>query len=153
VSSSSAFEDETVVINLDSGNYYTLDAMAAALWERLNESVALGGLIAETQRDYTGDPAEIEQAVREYVGLLLSEQLVRPVVVPPRRSAAAGPSRSQRGAGRGEGRKATFALRSSASTTTWQKCFSSTRCTTWTAPAGRRRPRPGAMLPPSWRTT
>jgi len=77
------FEDETVVINLDSGNYYTLDAMAAALWERLNESVALGGLIAETQRDYTGDPAEIERAVREYVGLLLSEQLVRPVVVPP----------------------------------------------------------------------
>jgi len=77
------FEDETVVINLDSGNYYTLDAMAAALWERLNESVALGGLIAETQRDYAGDPAEIEQAVREFVGVLLSEQLVRPVVAPP----------------------------------------------------------------------
>ena len=77
------FEDETVVINLDSGNYYTLDAMAAAVWERLNESVPLGALVGELQRDYTGDPAEIERAIREFVGLLLSEQLVRPVVAPP----------------------------------------------------------------------
>ena len=77
------FEDETVVINLDSGNYYTLDAMAAAVWERLNESVPLRALIGELQRDYSGDPGEIERAIREFVGLLLSEQLVRPVVSPP----------------------------------------------------------------------
>src|SRR5262245_2809058 len=76
------FEDETVVINLDSGNYYTLDAMAAAVWERLNESIGLGALTAEIQRDYTGDAAEIAQAIREFVGLLLSEQLVRPVLAP-----------------------------------------------------------------------
>jgi hypothetical protein len=76
------FEDETVVINLDSGNYYTLDAMAAAVWERLNESVPLGVLVGEVQRDYTGDPAEIGRAIREFVGLLLSEQLVRPVAQP-----------------------------------------------------------------------
>jgi hypothetical protein len=100
------FEDETVVINLDSGNYYTLDAMAAALWERLNESVALGGLIAETQRDYAGDPAEIEQAVREFVGVLLSEQLVRPVVAPPpaeRGSRAEADRNGAPGAGRPKG--------------------------------------------------
>lgn len=74
------FEDETVVINLDSGRYYTLDPVGAEVWRRLNQGVALDQMIAEVQRDYEGDAAVIESSVREFVELLLSEQLMRPTM-------------------------------------------------------------------------
>ncbi len=72
------FEDETVVINLDSGRYYTLDPMGAEVWRCLNQGVALDQLIAAFRRDYDGDADLIEASVREFVALLLSEQLMRP---------------------------------------------------------------------------
>ena len=90
------FEDETVVINLDSGRYYTLDAMGAAVWMRLNDVVALDELIAECRRDYDGDPATIEAALREFVALLLSEQLLRPGTGEARPAAPGPPARPTR---------------------------------------------------------
>jgi hypothetical protein len=74
------FEDETVVINLDSGHYYTLDTVGAIIWKRLCESASLARIAAELKRDFDGDGAAIEQAVRDFVGLLLGEQLVRPAL-------------------------------------------------------------------------
>ena len=74
------FEDETVVINLDSGHYYTLNAAGAAVWTRINESVALDALVAEQQRAYDGPPEAIAHSIREFISLLIGEQLIRPVV-------------------------------------------------------------------------
>ena len=84
------FEDETVVINLDSGHYYTLDTVGAIVWQRITDSTSLASVVAELQRSFDGEPAAIAQAVRDFVGLLLGEQLIRPVVggVPANDSAA-----------------------------------------------------------------
>ena len=73
------FADETVVINLDSGHYYTLDAIGATLWERVTGAAALDDVVEEFRRDYDGDPAAIDASIREFVAQLLSEQLIRPV--------------------------------------------------------------------------
>jgi Coenzyme PQQ synthesis protein D (PqqD) len=73
------FEDETVVINLDSGHYYTLDTVGAFVWARLNDAVAVERVIRELQHDFAGDPAAIDASIREFIGLLVSEQLIRPV--------------------------------------------------------------------------
>jgi hypothetical protein len=77
------FEDETVVINLDSGHYYTLDTVGAIVWQRITDSNSLGRVVAELQSSFDGEPAEIAQAVRDFVGLLLGEQLIRPVIGAP----------------------------------------------------------------------
>ena len=74
------FEDETVVINLDSGHYYTLDTVGAIVWQRLTDAASLGCIVAELQSDFEGESAAIEQAIRDFVGLLLGEQLIRPAV-------------------------------------------------------------------------
>jgi len=84
------FDDETVVINLDSGHYYTLNLVGARLWERLTGAIPLDEIIEDCQRDYDGDPPSIEAAVREFVSLLLSEQLLRPLASPPPRGARDG---------------------------------------------------------------
>ena len=85
------FEDETVVINLDSGHYYTLDTVGAIVWQRITDSTSLASVVAELHHSFDGEPAAIAQAVRDFVGLLLGEQLIRAVVggVPANGSAAA----------------------------------------------------------------
>jgi hypothetical protein len=94
------FEDETVVINLDSGHYYTLDAVGAAIWQRLTGPASLAGVVAELQREYEGDPGVIEAAIREFAGLLLGEQLIRPRVVDAAGIGATAPQRGSNGAAR-----------------------------------------------------
>jgi hypothetical protein len=74
------FEDETVVINLDTGHYYTLDSVGAIIWTRIEEGVGVEAIVAEFQEDFSGELSVIEDAVRGFVSLMVVEQLIRPRV-------------------------------------------------------------------------
>jgi hypothetical protein len=79
------FEDETVLIQLDSGRYYTLDRVGSLVWELLARPLAVGGVAAALARAFRTEPVAVEAAVRELIGQLEGEQLLR-----PRTDAAAG---------------------------------------------------------------
>lgn len=54
---------ETVLMNPQLGEYYTLDSIAADIWRRLEGGIVLHELIRTLALDYSGDPGEIQADV------------------------------------------------------------------------------------------
>ena len=71
-------EGEVVIINLDSGAYYSLDQAGAALWGELEQGAGTADLAAYLAAHYTVGSAEAEAAVSALVAALTAEDLVRP---------------------------------------------------------------------------
>lgn len=60
---SAEINGETVLMSVDHGRYFTLDAVGSDIWARLEEPVAARDLVMALAADYMGDPAEIEADV------------------------------------------------------------------------------------------
>ncbi len=60
---SSPVGDETVLMSLERGNYYGLDAIATDIWHRLENPVSIGGLCAQLVTEYEADLPAIQQDV------------------------------------------------------------------------------------------
>jgi Coenzyme PQQ synthesis protein D (PqqD) len=70
-----AFEDETVLINLDSGNYYSFAGSGALIWDRLVRGDSVSSVIDNLQERF-GNKDGIAPAVEEFVRELVEENLV-----------------------------------------------------------------------------
>ncbi len=77
------FDDELVLINLDTGNYYSFESVGAYIWDFVQDGFSYAEIIAEVSGCYRGDPATIENAVNEFVNKLLEEGLIVPDGVQP----------------------------------------------------------------------
>jgi hypothetical protein len=73
------FDGEAVIINLESGNYYSLQYSAEYLWNRLASGVNVSRLIAELAEYYSMEPADVEAFLEPFIGQLLEEDLLREV--------------------------------------------------------------------------
>lgn len=73
---SEIFDDEVVIINMDSGSYYSLDQSGAALWQQLQQGATIAELIAGVAKAYVVNPNEITPAVQQFVAELEQEQLI-----------------------------------------------------------------------------
>jgi len=71
------FDDEVVLINLDSGNYYSIDAVAVNIWERIGTGTKVRGIAEGISQAYQGDRKAIEQVVYQFVEELHQEGLIR----------------------------------------------------------------------------
>lgn len=71
-------EGETVLVNLDSGNYYSLDGVGAGVWGLLEQGVHVEGIIEWVAGRYTGNRDEIKKAIYELINELQREQLIVP---------------------------------------------------------------------------
>lgn len=69
-------EGETVMVNLDSGNYYSLDNIGAEIWGLIENKIGVNGIIEDIACRYTGKREEIERAVSDLVNELLQEALI-----------------------------------------------------------------------------
>jgi hypothetical protein len=72
-------DGETVIVNLDSGNYYSLDAIGADIWDSVGKGVSVDHIIEDISCRYSGKREEIERAVRLFVNGLLQESLISPL--------------------------------------------------------------------------
>lgn len=70
------FDDEVVVINMASGSYYALDAIALGIWNLVQEQHPLHRIVEATQQVYKGEPDAIESAVKAFVDDLEQEDLI-----------------------------------------------------------------------------
>ena len=68
--------DEVVVINLDSGRYYSLEGAGAALWEALVAGAPLEAVSEAVEARFAGERAEIDSAVAAVVAELEAEGLI-----------------------------------------------------------------------------
>ena len=73
-----ALEHEVMVVNLDNGYYYVMEGTGADLWPWLTAGASVPEAAAALARQYSGERAEIEAAVRAFVAQLAGEALLTP---------------------------------------------------------------------------
>jgi hypothetical protein len=67
---------ETVIVNLDTGNYYSLDKIGVEIWTSIEKHIPLHEIIEDISRRYEGNGTLIEQAVIQLVNELNQENLI-----------------------------------------------------------------------------
>lgn len=77
--------DETILMVPKQECYVGMNAVAAAVWKRLETPTTVGALISELQRAYQGDPARIATDVMALLDKMISLDLLT-VVEPSARS-------------------------------------------------------------------
>jgi hypothetical protein len=69
-------DGEAIMINLVTGNYYSLDTTGAEIWELLEQSVAVDDIITVLGLRYDAPKEIIHKAVDDLLTKLLREQLI-----------------------------------------------------------------------------
>ena len=71
-----SFEDEVVMINLESGNYYSLTGVAGEIWGYLEKGAGGGGITTALAARYSADGEQIGRNVNDFLHQLLQEKLI-----------------------------------------------------------------------------
>jgi hypothetical protein len=79
------FDDEVVLINLESGNYYSLNRTAARVWAAVERCATVKDIVEELRRECECSGAAVEPEVLRFVTELHQEGLIvsDDVDVPP----------------------------------------------------------------------
>ena len=72
------FDDELVLINLDSGNYYSFEKVGADIWDFIQSGGSEAEIIEGVSRRYTENSTIIEDAVKNFLSELKDEGLIVP---------------------------------------------------------------------------
>lgn len=79
-----SFDDEVVLVNLETGVYYSLDRPGVPLWGWVDAGASVGEMVAAARDGCAGDAAEIEAGVRRLLAELCDERLIVVDPAPPR---------------------------------------------------------------------
>lgn len=69
-------DGEAVLINMESGAYYSLDKVGAEIWAMIETGSSMSDLIASVTMRYSGEPAEIERGIATLLAELETERLI-----------------------------------------------------------------------------
>lgn len=72
------FEDEVVLINLENGNYYSLEGAAAFIWTLIQSGTHMNEICGKLDVKYSGQKETLESALSQFVDELLGEELIFP---------------------------------------------------------------------------
>lgn len=70
--------DDTVLLDLLNGEYYTLNATGGLIWERLQQGLQMDAIVAELNAEYGATAKTVEQDVADVVEQLVKRQLLMP---------------------------------------------------------------------------
>ena len=85
------FEGEVVIVNLESGSYYSLRNTGAAVWNALMRGASQTDIVAQIAQNYIGERALIEQGVNQLLSEMQTEGLIAPVTAERANAASAAP--------------------------------------------------------------
>ena len=71
-------DNEVVIVEFDSGNYYSLDKAGADIWNLINSGASVNEIIEAIAHRYKDDRAVIENAVNQLLTELQQEDLIVP---------------------------------------------------------------------------
>ena len=77
------FGDETVIVNLDTGCYYSVQGVGDAIWEWVIAGGSRDGIVQRVISEYSGDPAQLAEQTRAFLDQLVDEALVDPAAAEP----------------------------------------------------------------------
>ncbi len=69
-------DGETVIVNLDSGNYFSLDRVGVDIWALIGANAPLHRIIDDIASRYIGEQKEIEEAVHQFMNALQQDALI-----------------------------------------------------------------------------
>jgi hypothetical protein len=69
-------DGETVLLDLDSGMYFSLNDVGARIWELCDGTRTVGEIVASICEDYDAPEEVIRADVQELLGILTAEQLL-----------------------------------------------------------------------------
>jgi hypothetical protein len=72
------FDKEVVIIEFNSGNYYSLDKAGADIWSFIESGANVGEIVEAITHLYKGSPTVIENAVAQLLAKLQQEGLIVP---------------------------------------------------------------------------
>jgi hypothetical protein len=72
-------DGETVIIDFDTGAYFSTTRLGAEVWNLLTAGAATDDISRAMARRYAGDPAMIAGAIRDFLRVLERETLIEPV--------------------------------------------------------------------------
>ena len=72
-------DGEAVIINLDSGNYYSLVDAGSLIWALVDRGASANEVQDLLQQSYQGDATDIDRGVQELLAQLQQENLIVPV--------------------------------------------------------------------------
>lgn len=72
-------DGEAVIINLDSGNYYSLVETGSLIWALIDRGASAGEVRNLVQQTYQGNAADIDRGVIDLLTQLQQENLIVPV--------------------------------------------------------------------------
>ncbi len=76
------FDDEVVLVNLDSGSYYTIDNVGLDIWVHIEQGAGTDEIVKKMIDAHEADSTHEETAVLEFVDELAREGLVVPAERP-----------------------------------------------------------------------
>ena len=76
-------DGEAVIINLDTGNYYSLVEAGSLIWSLVDKGASTSDVQNLVQQTYQGDAADIDRGVQELLDQLQQDNLIVPVDVAP----------------------------------------------------------------------
>jgi len=71
-------DNETIIINLETGVYYSLNPMGTLIWKAINAKLSFGLICNQLKGKYP-EAVEIEGIVEKYITFLELEQLVKKI--------------------------------------------------------------------------
>lgn len=71
-------DGETVILNLDKGDYYSLDGIGAAIWGFMENDSNIESIIEKISNNYQGNRGNIKVAINNFVSELMREGIVVP---------------------------------------------------------------------------
>lgn len=72
-------DGEAVIINLDSGNYYSLVDVGSFIWELVEKGASASELHELVLQTYQGNATDVDRGVQELLAQLQQENLIVPV--------------------------------------------------------------------------
>ena len=72
-------DGEAVIINLDSGNYYSLVDLGSFIWELVEKGASANEVQHVILQTYQGDASDVDRGVKELLAQLQEENLIVPV--------------------------------------------------------------------------
>ncbi len=75
-------DDETIIIDFDTGTYYSLQGTANQIWLLIQQQWSIMQIISQISAYSAGDGEEIEAAVRQFIGALVQAEVIVETVAP-----------------------------------------------------------------------
>jgi hypothetical protein len=71
-------DDEAIIIQFDTGIYYSLAGAGAKIWGQLAGGCSVDEIVSSLEQHYEADPGELRTAVESLVEQLAQEDLIEP---------------------------------------------------------------------------